>query len=274
MEPKAIQSMAIDVVQCPPQARKDFKEEPLVGLTQSIAECGILQPLLVRREGGNFVCLDGERRLRAARRAGLTTVPVIVDDRELSPFEVTLRQLVVNTQREDLTPVERAKAIASLIKESGWTGAELSRRTGFSVATISRLTALLTLPPEIQQRVDAGEIPASTAYQIAIAGDGETQARLANEVAANGLTRDAVTARRRTKRTRQQPKRNRGGMPRVVVPIGGGRSVTVAGPDLSLKSLIEWLEQTLTRLRALGTVDLNLADAIARLDERPEALNA
>jgi len=257
--------MQIDLVQCPPQQRKRFEEEPLVGLAQSIAECGVLQPVLVRRDGNAFVCLDGERRLRAAKRAGLTTVPVIIDDRELSAVDVTLRQLVVNSQREDLTPIERARAFDRLIQESGWTAAEVARRIGFSEATVSRLTALLTLPDDVVKRVDAGEIPASTAYQIAIAGDGETQTRLANDVASGGLTREALVDRRRPSRARRKLRRNHDARPQVRVPLGEGRWITVTGPNLTLQTLIEWLEATLNRIRALEPQNMELADALKAL---------
>lgn len=265
VETKAVQAMQIDQVVCPAQPRKRFEEEPLVGLAQSIAECGVLQPVLVRRDGNSFVCLDGERRLRAAKRAGLTTVPVIVDDRELSAVDVTLRQVVVNSQREDLTPVERARAFDRLIQEAGWTAAEVARRTGFSEATVSRLTALLTLPDDVVKRVDAGEIPASTAYQIAIAGDGDTQARLANDAALGGLTRDAIVERRRSKRPRRKSRRNHDARSQVKVPLGEGRWITVVGPNLSLQSLIEWLETTLNRFRALEPQTMELADAVKAL---------
>ncbi len=274
MADQAVQEVPIDKVVCRKQVRESFDEEELVGLAHSIRESGILQPLLGHREGVSFVLDDGERRLRAAKRAGLTVVPMILDDHELCRAQVIQRQMVCNCQRSDLTAIEKARAIDALMKETQWHAREVARKLGLSEPTVSRLLALLVLPDEVQRRVEGGEIPASTAYQIAIAGDGDTQNKLASEVAGNKLTREAVTARRRAKRPRQRAKRNRGTKPQVVVPLGGGRSITVAGPDLSLKALIEWLEESLNRLRALGTADLELADAVARLGDPPVALSA
>ncbi|TWT45292.1 Chromosome-partitioning protein Spo0J [Phycisphaerae bacterium RAS1] len=266
MDVKAVQNMPLDRVVCETQERKRFDEEPLVGLAQSIAESGVLQPVLVRREGSSFVCVDGERRLRAAKRAGLTAVPVIVEDRELSPADVTLRQTVLNSQRQELTPIERARAFSKLIQESGWTAAEVARRTGFSEATISRLTALLTLPDEVVKRIEAGEIPASTAYQIAIAGDGQTQAKLASEAANGKLSRDRVVERSRRSRRATLPRRvKRPARERFTVRLGPGRSLTVSGPNLTLTSLTAWLQALLTRISTLEPQDMALADAAKAL---------
>lgn len=273
MEDKAVQNMPLDRVVCEPQERKRFDEEPLVGLAQSIAESGVLQPVLVRREGCSFVCVDGERRLRAAKRAGLTTVPVIIEDRELSPVEVALRRTVLNSQRQDLTPIERARAFSKLIEESGWTAAEVARRTGFSEATVSRLTALLTLPDEVVKRIDAGEISASTGYQIAIAGNGEEQSKLAEEAASGRLSRDRVTEKtRRSRRAATRPRKtNRPARKRVTIPLGAGRAITVVGPGLNVETLIAWLEDLVRRIRIVNAAGVGLKD-LATLLRPPQTV--
>lgn len=267
MDEKVIQNMPVDRLVCEPQVREHFDEDALVGLAQSIREVGILQPLLVRRQGDSFVVLEGERRLRAARRAGLAKVPAIIDDREMDGVGITLRQLVVNSQREDLTQLERARAFARLIEESGWTAAEVARRTGFSEATVSRHTALLTLPPDVLRRVEAGEIPASTAYQIAIAGDGETQARLAEAAANGGLTRDALVERTkqiRSGRTRRKPRRDRARCPRVTIPLDEERMLIVSGPSVKIQEFVSWLQVLLSRFSGL-TPQIELSEAVKAL---------
>jgi ParB/RepB/Spo0J family partition protein len=268
MESKAIQLMPIDRPECDPQARERFDEESLIGLAQSIKESGVLQPLLVRRDGERFVVVEGERRLRACRKAGIPEVPVIIDDRELDEVEVTLRQLVLNTQRENLSSVERGRAFVRLMRKAGWTAAETARRIGLSEATISRDTALLTLPPEVVRRVNAGEIPPSTAYQIALAGDAISQTQLANEAANGHLTRDRVAQRVRPRRKHVLPSAaNRNGRSRgcVVLPLGDGRSINVSDPSLTLQAFIEKLHLLLKRIGQMEPSDMSLVDAAGLL---------
>lgn len=265
MEHKIIQNIPLDRLVCEPQVRERFDEETLVGLAQSIREVGLLQPLLVRRDGDRLVVVEGHRRVPACRKAGKTEVPVIIDDRELDGVEVTLRQLVVNSQREDLTPMERAKAYARLIEESGWSAAEVARRTGVSEATVSRLTALLTLTPDVIRQVESGEIPASTAYQIAIAGDATSRSQLADEVANSGLTRDRVIERTRARKPRPSARPRR---VRVVVPVGDGCSIT-ARPGVTLQAFVSRLRDLLSRFSGLEP-QIELVDAVKALVMRGE----
>lgn len=266
MESKTIQLIPIDRLECDPQVRERFDEESLVGLAESIKASGVLQPLLVRRDGDRLVILEGERRVRACRKAGETHVPVQIDDRELDDVEVTLRQLVLNTQRENLSAVERGRTFARLMEKSGWTAAETARRTGLSEATISRDTAILTLPPDILRRVESGEIKASTAYQIAIAGNSEEQSKLAEATANGRLPRDRVVELTRRSRRASQPRRvSRPKRERFTVRLGPGRSLTVSGPNLTLTSLTEWLQALLKRIGTMEPQNMALADAAKAL---------
>jgi len=264
MEHKVIQLMPIDRLECDPQVRERFDEESLVGLAQSIKTSGVLQPLLVRRDGERFVIVEGERRIRACRKAGETEVPVQIDDRELDEAEVTLRQLVLNTQRENLSSIDRGRAFVRLMERTGWTAAETARRIGLSEATISRDTALLTLPPDVMRRVESGEIKPSTAYQIAIAGDSDEQTKLADETANGRLTRERVVERTRVRRPHRGRSRRRSRQPRerVVLPLADGRTLAVSGAGFDLSSLITWLDDLLNRLRGLEPQNLEFADAI------------
>lgn len=243
------------------QIREVAENAELRGLAQSIKEQGVLQPLLVRREGDAFVLVDGERRLRAAKLAGLKTVPVIVETTPLKDSDVLQRQLVANIQRADLSPMEKARAIQRLLDEASWSAADTAAKLGLSAASVSRLLALLTLPPSVQAQVESGEVPASTAYEIARAGGGAAeQERLASEVAAGGLSRDSVAGRIRRKAATPADGDAPSAAARVTVKLPGGRAVTLAGNGLSsLERLIDWLEELLSRARKARPTGVTLA---------------
>jgi len=198
----------------------------------------------VRRKGEQWIVTDGERRLRAAKVAGFTSVPVLVEDREIGDAEVVQRQLIANCQREDLSPLEKANAIDRLTRETKWTGAQVAVKLGFSPATVSRLLALLTLPEPVRERIDSGDIAPSTAYQLARVKDTDKQTQLASE-AANGLSRDRVTARLKS----PNAPTSKAGPARAVAVLGSGRSVTVSGTGLTLERFIEWLQELLDKAR-------------------------
>jgi ParB family chromosome partitioning protein len=248
MEDQAVQLVPVDSIICRKQVRESFDEESLAGLAQSIAESGVLQPLLAHREGTMFILDDGERRLRAAKRAGLDVVPAIVDGRELGEAEVVHRQLVSNCQREALTPMERAKAIDRLMKATGWTAGQAAAKLGLSPASVSKLLALLTLPEGVQAEVSAGTIAASAAYELAKVPDPSERDRLASSVVQNGLSRDALAAKVRTaKRSASSPAP--GAAKRFTAVMSGGRSVTVAGATATLDALVDLLEELLGKVR-------------------------
>ena len=247
MSDRAVQEVAIEKITCRKQVRESFDEDELAGLAQSIKEHGVLQPLLAHREGSAFILDDGERRLRAAKRAGLASVPVIVDPHELSGAAILQRQLVTNCQRQDLKAIETATAIESLMKVTRWTQGEVALRLGFSPGKVSRLLALLELPEAIQEQVAAGDLGATAAYQIARAGDAATQERLADEAVQKSRSRRAGSGE--AKGARKLASGN-GAPSRVTAALGGGRTVTLAGTGLvSLDDLVVWLEELLAKAR-------------------------
>ena len=144
-----IQYLPLDQVECYPQVREQFDQAALEGLANSIKADGQLQPIRVRRKGSKFGVVDGERRTRAMRLAGLTTIAAIIEEKELGDGEVIKRQLILNLQREDLTPVERARGIQSLIEATGWTATQAASKLGLSNATVSKSLSLLSLPAAI-----------------------------------------------------------------------------------------------------------------------------
>ncbi len=146
------------------QPRKDFDEEGIQELAASIQEKGIIQPLVVRKTENGYEIIAGERRWRAAQRAGLTKVPVIIKD--VSDREVLELALVENLQREDLNPIEEATAYEQLIEDFGLTHEEISRRIGKERSTITNQLRLLRLPDEVKQALIEGEITAGHARAL------------------------------------------------------------------------------------------------------------
>lgn len=269
MENKVIQQIAIEKLTCRPQVRERFDEESLAGLAQTLKETGILQPLLVRRDGSEFVVLEGERRLRAAKMAGLTELPVIIDDRELGDAEVVYRQFVVNCSRKDLGPMEKARAIDRLMRTAQLSASQVAVKLGMSPGTVCKLLALLSLPESVQAQVEAGRLPLTTAYALTQAKDAASQQSLAEQAATGALTREDVAKRakshRRGRRAAARRRRNSSARDRVNFALGNGRSVAVAGPGLMLAPVIDWLSGLLERLRRAQSQDVDLPEAVKRL---------
>lgn len=248
--------------------RAGLDEEEQVSLAQSIAQNGILVPVLGHYEGDELVVDDGHRRLDAARRAGRATVPMLVAEKAPTPAERVTLQLLANTQRQGLKVTEHARALHELMQATGWSAAEVSLRLGRpSPGTISKLLSLLVLPREVQDQIDAGRIPMSSAYQIVTVPDAAERQRLIQAVLDGRLTRDrlvaetkAVKAGRPTPRT---GKRHRVTRERVVIRLGEGRSVAVSAPTLSVESVVVWFTDLAEQLRHAGADGRPLAE-IAR----------
>lgn len=136
------------------QPRKDFDDEALEELMQSIRQYGVLQPVLVRKDLQGYELIAGERRLRASKLAGLQTIPAIV--REYTDSEMTEVALIENLQREDLTTIEEAMAYNSLMTEFGLTQEEVSKKVGRSRSHIANIVRLLSLPKLVQEYVSRG----------------------------------------------------------------------------------------------------------------------
>ena len=183
------------------QPRKHFEEESLASLTASVRELGVLQPVLVRPASeGTYELVAGERRWRAAKRAGLQTIPALV--RDVSD-DVSLEQaLVENLHREDLNPLEEAAAYQQLIEDFDLTHEELSARVGKSRAAISNTLRLFQLPPAIQRLVAEGQLAEGHARALLGTPDRAFQETLARRVVREGLS---VRAVEEAVRARSQP---------------------------------------------------------------------
>jgi ParB family transcriptional regulator, chromosome partitioning protein len=170
----------------PKQPRTRFDDEAIGALAASIREVGILQPIVVRKAGAGYELIAGERRLRAARLAGLATVPVVVRDTEDAD---TLREaLIENIHREDLGPIELAEAFRQLLDDLGLKQEELADRVGVSRSHIANTIRLLQLPLPVQQLLTDGKIQAGHARALLALGDAEAQNALAVRIVAQDLS--------------------------------------------------------------------------------------
>ncbi|MDQ6840662.1 MAG: ParB/RepB/Spo0J family partition protein [Actinomycetota bacterium] len=189
------------------QPRSHFDEESLVSLTASIRELGVLQPILVRTVEGtsSYELIAGERRWRAAKRAGLPTIPAIV--RSASEMASMEQALVENLHRQDLNPLEEAAAYHALIDEFGLTHEALALRVGRSRATISNTLRLFQLPAAAQKLVAEGQLSAGHARALLATPDRNFQEALARRAVTDQLSVRAVedAVRARTDVGRQTP---------------------------------------------------------------------
>ena len=189
-ENNSIQPVKLDIMDIEPnkeQARKQFDEAALSELADSIAQHGVLQPLLVRPIiGGGYQLIAGERRWRASRIAGLTQVPVII--KELTDDEAAVISLIENLQREDLNPIEEAYGFASLIKDFDLTQEEAAQRVGKSRPAVANALRLLKLPQEVIEAVRDGKLSAGHARALAAIDDEKTAIFAAKTVMEKGLS--------------------------------------------------------------------------------------
>lgn len=182
------------------QPREEFDGAALDRLAESIKARGQLQPIRVRWDEGRgaYVIIAGERRWRASARAGLKTMTCVIHEGAISPAELLSMQVVENMLREDLKPVEQARAFRSLMDLNGWTVRELARELAVDHSGVVRALALLDLPAAVQAQVEQGTLPPATAYELSKVSDPEERAELAQRVVAEGMTRsETVDAVRR-----------------------------------------------------------------------------
>jgi ParB family chromosome partitioning protein len=177
----------IDLIEPSPyQPRTRFREEALEELARSIRTSGIIQPLVLRPIGNRFQLIAGERRWRAAQRAGLSQVPVIV--REVSDALALEMTLVENIQREDLNPIEQARAFDRLMDEFQLTQENVAERTGKDRATVANAIRLLKLEPIILDMIEEGRLSAGHGRALLSVLDTSLRMRIAHRAARGGLT--------------------------------------------------------------------------------------
>ncbi len=189
----------------PRQPRRRFEPEAASGLAESVRRQGVIQPLLVRPRGvGGYEIVAGERRWRAAREAGRETVPAVVrttDDRE-----TLLLGLVENVAREQLTPIEEARAYAVLIDEFALSLGDVAERVGRSKPSVSNRIRLLELPDDVLGMVERGQLTEGHARAVLAVPDNDGRRRLAREIVRRGLSVRAAEQRAKWAGARQRPR--------------------------------------------------------------------
>jgi len=175
----------------PDQPRQEFDNNSLRRLADSLRKYGQLQPALVRKEGARYILVAGERRWRAAKLAGMPNVHCLL----CRGGDVRSIQLVENLMREDLLPIEQAKAYKEIMDKEGWKVRELARNLHQEHSKVSKALKLLTLPENVQRAVDAGDLAPTTAYEISKRPKNEHRQ----------LARDAVAGKIKGDDLRQKP---------------------------------------------------------------------
>ena len=170
----------------PDQPRKSFDEDKLIDLAESIKEHGVLQPIIVTPRGDNYMIIAGERRFRASKRAGLSTIPALV--RELDDEKIMELALIENVQRDNLSPIEEARAYDVLQTKFGYTQEKLAKRMGKSRSAIANTTRLLALPEDVQQLVQEGKLTTGHVRPMLSIDIPEWQSAFAHEVLQNNLS--------------------------------------------------------------------------------------
>jgi ParB family chromosome partitioning protein len=190
-----LRAVAIDLLDANKrQPRRRFDDAALEELSRSIRRTGILQPVLVTKEGGRFRIVAGERRVRAARLAGLSEVPVIVRE-GVADRDHLLLALIENLQRRDLTALEEAEAYRHLKDDFGLTQEDIAERVGKDRATVANALRLLKLPAAVRAALEAGSLSAGHARALLALPSEADQEELAKEVVRRGLSVRATEAR-------------------------------------------------------------------------------
>ncbi len=192
-----LQIRVSDIAANPEQPRAVFKHQELEDLMNSIREHGILQPITVtRRPDGGYELIAGERRFRSAKMLGMETVPALVREADLQ--DKLVLALIENIQREDLNPLEEARAYGRLLGEFGLTQEIVAKQVGKARSTVANIVRLLDLPQEVQEAIGAGIVPAGSARAMLSLPDTESQLAFFKKLVADRMTsREAEAGVRR-----------------------------------------------------------------------------
>lgn len=254
----------------PDQPREEFDEESLERLAESLKTRGQLQPIRVRWDlsQNQYVIICGERRWRAAKLAGMPSMACVIVDGVLTPSELLAMQLVENALREDLRPVEQARAFKMLMDENGWSTRQIARELAITQPQVVRALSLLNLPDDVQEQVEQGTLAPATAYEIGKLEDQTDQAALAQQVVHARLTREeAAAAVRRRKEVKARAAREATRPEPVELRVSDGVIVTVRYRKADRLTVVQALRLALKQAQAKAQAE---AEAEADLSDHEE----
>ena len=191
-------SMQLDrIMEHEDQPRKHYDQQSLEQFAEHLKEHGVQQPIQLTWNDAHqkWMIVYGHRRYRASILVGFTSIPCIFADEQTDPETIRVRQLVENCQREDLAPMEMARAVESLSQLTSWSNRHMAQQLGLTRTTIGRYRDLLKLPVDLQQRVDDGELAPSVAIDVLRLKDKTQQKRVGHEIADKKLNRSAAKKR-------------------------------------------------------------------------------
>lgn len=249
----------------PHQPRQVWVQTELERLADSIKARGILQPLrvLFDSERKAYRIVTGESRWRAAKLAGLATVPCLPVEGRLSETDMLADQIIENSCRHDLRPLDLARAMAKLKKLKSCNSQDLAAELGISGASVTRAEALLTLPVEVQAMVDDGRLSESAAYEISRLKDDDAMRELAHAVCSGRMNRDQVSEAVRKKVGK---KSGTGKAGKVAGKLDGvSFSFSFASGELTPETLLKTIEHIRSKLRDLQKCDNKDVAALAEL---------
>jgi ParB family chromosome partitioning protein len=223
-----LRELAVELIAPNPhQPRRSFDDEALKGLAESLRSRGVLQPILVRpKPGGTYELIAGERRWRAAQIAGLELIPALIRPRD--DAESLELALIENMAREDLNPVEEARACAALVEELGLSREEVGLRVGRSRVAVSNLLRLLDLPDEALELLERGELSEGHGRALLLAGDHDARRSLARKAAAEQWSVRTLETQAREAASKTAKRTTANGRRAAVHPDQAEACVTIA----------------------------------------------
>lgn len=235
-----LHELPLGKLRCKKQVRTEFDSAGIESLAQNLKDLGQLVPIRVTPEDEFFIIEDGERRFRAAQLAKLLTLKAIINSQPIAAPELLLRQLSINCQRADLSPMERARALQELIELNGGNASKVCQRTGMSKPTVSQLLKLLKLEPSVQAKIDEGLLSRTEGYELAQLTDPNEQAKEAVRLVAAKATRQA-----NGKSDKPAPAATM----KVSLPLSETTQLTVCGSELTLDGFVLQVEAMLLKAR-------------------------
>jgi ParB family chromosome partitioning protein len=255
MKHEIIQNLELKLINMAPQVRKRVKKEAIEELKRTMAARGQLFPIRVCRLANGYVIVSGHLRFLAARELSWETIASIIEERTLTDAEMALQQLTENLVRVELSPIDAANGLATVIKEMDLKKSAVADATGLEQSRISKLLPLLSLDEETQQKIADGTIPKDTAYHLSRIGDTAMRGELLDKAANGELTRDEASRIARLANSGSAVEAK--ALTRVKAVLDAF-SVTVSGPEIVMDSFVALLEQLLGKARKARAKNIDL----------------